>query len=93
MSFLDFVVYLGLGVLLLFGFQYANRFNKAFGFDWRAWVFATISILLITLALAWAYASFSEHEIQAGWVGLLVFGVLGIVFAFLTTRVAGQSQT
>ena len=90
MSFLDLIVYLGLGALMLFAFQYAYRFHKVLHFDWRAWVTATISILSSTLALAWAYASLLEHEIQAAWVGLLIFGGLGIVFAFLTTRFAQE---
>lgn len=88
MNFLDVIVYLGLGALTLFAFQYAYCFHKISKFDWRAWTTITISILLSTLSLAWAYASLVEHEIQAAWVGLLIFGGLGIVFAFLAKRFA-----
>jgi uncharacterized BrkB/YihY/UPF0761 family membrane protein len=88
MNILDLIVYLGLGALMLYAFQYANRFHKVYKFDWRAWISVTISILLSTLALAWMYASLLEHEIQAAWVGLLLFAGLGIVFAFLARRFA-----
>ena len=86
MSFLNLIVYMGLGALMLSGFQYANRFHKVYKFDWRAWSTVTISILSITLAIAWAYASLLENEVQAAWVGLFFFGILGTVFALLTKR-------
>ena len=92
MSFLDVIFYLGLGILALFAFQYAYRFHKVLHFDWRAWIASALSILLIVLSLAWAYASFLEHEIQAAWVGLFVFGGLGVVMIFLVRRFAKASS-
>ena len=90
MSFLDVIFFTGMGALMVLGFQYAGRWAKVIKFDWRAWTFASISILLVWLSITWAYASFSENEIRAGWVGMLIFGGLGIVFAFLTSRLAKQ---
>jgi hypothetical protein len=92
MNFLDLVVYIGIGALMLYAFQYAIRFHKVSKFDWRAWTTVTVSILLSMLALAWAYASLVEHEIQAAWVGLLIFGGLGIVFAFLARRFVQEGR-
>jgi len=90
MSFLDVIFFTGMGALMMLGFQYAGKFSKVYPFDWRAWTSATLSIVLLWLSITWAYASFAEHEIQAAWVGLLVFAGLGIVFAFLTKRLAQQ---
>ena len=90
MSFLDVIFFTALGALLHWGFQYAGRFSKVYKFDWRAWTSASLSILLFWLSITWAYASSAEHEIQAGWVGLLLFSGLGIVFAFLTKRFAQE---
>jgi uncharacterized membrane protein len=88
MNFLDLLFYMGLGILALFGFQYANRFSKVMKFDWRTWAAITASILLIVLGIAWAYVSFLEHENGAAWMGLILFGGLGIVFAFLARQLA-----
>lgn len=90
MSFLDLVIYLSLGALTLFAFQYAGRWAKALKFDWRTWMTVALAIFFTMLAFAWAYASLVEHEIQAAWVGLFIFGGLGLVFALLTKRFAQE---
>ena len=92
MNIIDMIFYMGLGALTLLAFQYANRFHKVLKFDWRAWTFSTISILLGALAVAWTYASFLEHENQAAWMGLILFGGLGIVFAFLTRQFTRRTK-
>ena len=88
MSTMDLLFYIGLGILILLAFQYANRFQRVMKFDWRIWTAVTISILLVALGVAWAYASFVEYENPAAWMGLILFGGLGIVFAFLARTLA-----
>ena len=92
MNTLDALFYMGLGALTLLAFQYAYRFHKVLKYDWRAWTTTTISILLGVMAIGWAYVSFWEHENQAGWMGLLLFGGLGIVFAFLTRQLTRKTK-
>ncbi len=84
----DLLFYLCLGALMLLAFQYANRFRRVRKFDWRTWSSITLSILLIALGLAWAYISFLEDESKAAWTGLILFGGLGIVFAFLARQLS-----
>jgi uncharacterized membrane protein len=88
MSGIDLIFYLGLGILILLAFQYAQRFDRVMKFDWRTWTAVTISILLVALGVAWAYISFLEYENRAAWTGLIIFGGLGIVFAFLARTLA-----
>jgi hypothetical protein len=85
---LNVLFYLGLGVLIVFAFQYAIRFNRVMNFDLQTWVCVGISIAWGALALAWAYASLQEHEIQAAWVGLFLFTALSLIFVFLARRLA-----
>ena len=92
MNTIDLLFYMGLGALTLLAFQYADRFNKVLKFDWRAWMSATTSILLSSFAVAWTYASFLEHENQAAWMGLILFGGLGIILAFLTRQFARRTK-
>jgi hypothetical protein len=88
MSGIDLILYLGLGILILLAFQYAKRFDRVVKLDWRTWTAVTISILFAALAVGWAYASFLEFEDAAAWTGLILFGGLGMVFAFLARALA-----
>jgi hypothetical protein len=88
MSGIDLIFYVGLGILILLTFQYARRFDSVMKFDWRTWTAVTISTVLAALAVGWAYASFFEFENAAAWTGLILFGGLAIVFAFLARALA-----
>lgn len=88
MSGTDLIFYVGLGILILLAFQYANHFHRCLRFDWRTWTAASLSIVLAALGVGWAYASFMEYEMPAGWMGLILFGGLGVVFAFLARALA-----
>lgn len=84
-SMMDLIVYVGLGFLMGVAL---NLFYIRFGarMTWGAWVSAVISVLSIAFALAWAYASIQESEMQAAWVGLIIFAIIGAIFAALTGR-------
>ena len=88
MNTMDLLFYIGLGILMVLAFHYARRLQGLKKLDWRTWTAVTISILLVALGAAWAYASFLEYEIRAAWMGLIIFGGLGIVFAFLARTLA-----
>lgn len=87
---LDLVVYVGLGFLMglslnLLYIQFGSRMN------WMSWASALVSVLSIALGLGWAYASILEREIQAAWVGLIIFGIVGAIFAALTGRLVSKA--
>ena len=81
MKFADLFTYTGLGILLSAVVVYLHsKLGGMNGATWKAWGAGVLGILLVVLSLAWAYASMQEHEMQAAWMGLFVFGVPGIVF-------------
>jgi len=85
MDLLDLFIYVSLGMLLgitftSFYFQFGDRMN------WKSWIFVVIGSLLVALALGWLYASVDESEARAGFVGLIMFAVPGIIFGTLGLR-------
>ncbi|HHV64304.1 MAG TPA: dehalogenase [Peptococcaceae bacterium] len=49
-----------------------------------AWILAVVSVLWAGFTLAWTFSSILEGEIRAAGMGLLVFGIIFIIFAVLT---------
>lgn len=85
MSLFDLIVYVLLGVLI--GIAYSTLSHQ-FGnrLDWKSWLSLTLGILLVALSVGWLYASLGESEMRAGFVGLMMFGVPGIIFGVLGFR-------
>ncbi len=64
--------------------------SRHYPIDWKAWVGMIVGSLLVLFALAWTAASFAEGEPQSGAMGILVFGVGGLIVFALTWRLAIQ---
>ena len=52
-----------------------------------------LAVLLIAFGLAWAYTSFLESEPYAAYMGLIVFGGLGLILGGLGLWKVTASQT
>ncbi len=61
--------------------------------DWKAWVGMIVGCLLVLFSIAWAVASFAEGEPQSGAMGILLFGVGGLIVLALTWRLNIQPAT
>lgn len=85
MSFVDFLFYVGLGALMASAF-FLTYIKLGTQIDWRSWILFSIAFILITLGLAWAYASFGENELDAAVRGFLIFVVVGLIFGGIGTR-------
>ena len=73
------VILAGLGILAL---------SKRYPIDWKAWVGMIIGCLLILFCIAWSVASFAEGEPQSGAMGIIFFGLGGLVVFALTWRLS-----
>ncbi len=71
----------GIGMLAL---------SRRYPMDWKAWVGMSIGCLLVLFCIAWTTASFAEGEPQSGAMGLLFFGVGGLIVFALTWRLKIQ---
>lgn len=59
---------------------------------WFNCILTLVPNALVIFAIAWAYASVIEHEPQAAFVGLLVFGGTGLIFAIIAYRLINKKQ-
>ena len=85
LSLLDLLIYVSLGLLLGVAFTYLH-FKFGNRIDWKSWALFVIGSLLVALALGWLYASIGEQEARAGFVGLIMFAVPGIILGTLGLR-------
>lgn len=70
-------------MLLLFGLFYLYRIYQ---FKWYATVLAAFGIFMIIFTIAWWVSGIQEGEVQAGNMGLLVFGLPGLLILGITQR-------
>ena len=72
-----------ISALLIFGIVYLHRVYR---FKWYATVLATLGIFMIVFTVAWWVSGIQEGEAQAGNMGLLVFGLPGLLLLGITQR-------
>lgn len=54
---------------------------------WPNCLLVLASNLMIMFSIAWAYESFLEFETQAAMMGLIFFGLPGIIMGIITYRI------
>ena len=83
MSTFGILFFLFLGGLAFLAFSRIISFAKSRKTGKRLPVLLCLSVILIGFGLAWCYTSFQENEPYAAYMGLIVFGGLGIVLGGL----------
>jgi len=68
------IVGIAAGVLAMWLFQ------KNLGIKWYEWLMGGIAFILLILAVQHYTGSINEWEPTAGWMGLLMYGVIAIIF-------------
>ncbi len=79
-----------LSALLVFGIVYWHR---VYSFKWYATVLATLGIFMIVFTIAWWVSGIQEGETQAGNMGLLIFGLPGLLLLGITQRLITRKNT
>ena len=83
MSTFGILFFLFLGGLAFLAFSRIISFAKSRKTGKRLPVLLCLSVILIGFGLAWSYTSFQENEHYAAYMGLIVFGGLGLVLGGL----------
>jgi len=83
MSTFGILFFLFLGGLAFLAFSRIISFAKSRKTGKRFLVLLCLSVILIGFGLTWSYTSFQENEPYAAYMGLIVFGGLGIVLGGL----------
>lgn len=86
-----FYIILGMAFVLvqLFIRKQLNKVNAAK--LWPNCLLALVSNASVMFSFAWAYESILEVEIQAAMMGLLFFGLPGVILGVLTYRISKPS--
>jgi len=80
------VLFFLLGVLSTLAVIGMISLNKKYNFDWKAWTTAILGSFLVIFSIAWSVSSVLEGEPRAASMGLVVFGLLGLIILALARR-------
>jgi uncharacterized membrane protein YqjE len=62
------------------------KLYKTYQLDWKSWVTLILGIFLAVFAVAWAVSSVLEGEPRAASMGVVFFGIPGIIILLLGRR-------
>ena len=75
-----------LGLLTTASIIFLWKFSKRYAFNWLAWSGFGLGVILVLFSIAWAVGAVLEGVPRAGSVGMLFFGLPGIVLFTLAFR-------
>jgi Na+-translocating ferredoxin:NAD+ oxidoreductase RnfG subunit len=75
-----------LGLLTAASVIFLWKFSKQYHLNWLSWSGLIMGIVLILFSIAWSVGAVLEGVPRAGSMGLLLFGLSGIVFLTFTLR-------
>jgi hypothetical protein len=82
---IDFTWYL-LGLSVFASAVFIWSLSKKHALNWLSWVGLSLGILLVLFSIAWAVASVEEGVPRSAAMGLLLFGLGGVVVLTVTWR-------
>jgi len=66
--------------------------NKQAGFNWKAWTVLILGSFLMVFSIAWSVSSVLEGEPRAASMGLVVFGIPGLILMALGRNVVARQN-
>jgi hypothetical protein len=79
-----------ISTLSVFGIVHLHRGSRL---KWYATVLAALGMFLIVFTIAWWVSGIQEGEPQAGNMGLLLFGLPGLLLLGITQRLVVKKNT
>ena len=75
-----------LGMLTTGGIWGYVKLREQYKVDWRANLGLAAAGGSLWFCIAWSWASFAEREPQSGAMGLIMFGLMGLIILAVTWR-------
>ncbi|SDJ70671.1 hypothetical protein SAMN04488540_11222 [Ferrimonas sediminum] len=75
-----------MGMLTVVAWNAVSSIGARYWLDWRAYLGLAASAALVWLTIGWSWASFAEGEAQSGAMGLMIFGLGGLLTLSCTWR-------
>ena len=66
--------------------------QKKYQLDWKSWTTLILGILLLVFAIAWSISSVLEGEPRAASMGMVFFGIPGLIILLLGRRFVVRSE-
>ena len=66
--------------------------QKKYQLDWKSWTSLILGILLLVFAIAWSISSALEGEPRAASMGMVFFGIPGLIILLLGRRFVVRSE-
>ena len=83
------MIFSGIETLIAVGLY---TWNKQTGFNWKAWILLILGAFLMVFSIAWSVSSVLEGEPRAASMGLVVFGVPGLILVALGRNVVARQN-
>lgn len=80
------MLFFWLGFLLMGAIAGITVLARRYKFNWKAWLLVVTGLFLGFFALAWSISSALEGESHAATIGMVMFGVPGVVLIVLAGR-------
>jgi hypothetical protein len=80
------ILFFMLGVATALSIVGLVMLNKTYLLDWKSWVALILGFLFLVFAVAWSMSSVLEGEPRAASMGMVVFGIPGLIILLLSRR-------
>lgn len=87
------MLFFTLGVISTLGAVGLNKLNKMYQLDWKSWLTLILGVFIIVFAIAWSISSVLEGEPRAASMGMVFFGIPGLVLMLLGRRFVLKCET
>lgn len=91
-SGIEFLFFI-LGVLTTLGVLGLIILQKSYNLDWKSWTSLIMGAFLVVFSIAWSVSSVLEGEPRAASMGIVFFGIPGIIFLLLGRRFVVKCAT
>lgn len=90
-SGIEFLFFM-LGVFTTLGVMGLIVLQRTYRMDWKSWSSLILGIFLVVFAIAWSVSSVLEGEPRAASMGMVFFGIPGIIILLLGRRFVVKSE-
>lgn len=80
------ILFFVLGVISTLAVLGIVMLNNTYQMDWKSWSTTILGALLFVFAVAWSMSSILEGEPRAASMGMVVFGIPGLIILLLARR-------
>lgn len=80
------ILFFTLGVVTTLSVVGLIMLSKTYKLDWKSWTSLILGILIVLFAAAWSVSSMMEGEPRAASMGMVVFGIPGLIVLLLSRR-------